>query len=154
MSEEQFQDSLARSIARHATDRARRGLWSEDRGLEASRAEFAEFLPKGRATPHRHFCTLVDVPTGARVGETWYTAEEQGGKVQFWIDWLWIDPPHRRTGRATDALRQLEAEARRLGADRTGLTVWTDNPGAMELYRKAGYTPSNLQMTKPVERGT
>jgi ribosomal protein S18 acetylase RimI-like enzyme len=150
MTEEEFQESLARSIARHASDRARRGLWSEAGALEASRAEYDELLPQGRATPSRHFCTLIDNGTGGRVGETWYTVEERGGKVRFWIEWLWIDPAHRRRGHATEALRRLEAEARTLGADRTGLNVWTDNPGAMELYRKLGYTPASLQMMKPI----
>jgi ribosomal protein S18 acetylase RimI-like enzyme len=152
MTEEDFQESLERSIQRHATEYARRGLWTEDAALEASRLGFALLLPQGRATPHRRFCNVIEETLGSRVGETWYTVEEKGGKVQFWMDWILIDPPHRRRGHATRVLGLLEEEALRLGADRTGLSVWVDNPGAVALYAKLGYVATNMRMMKPIGR--
>ncbi len=82
------------------------------------------------------------------MGETWYTAKEEGGKVQFWVQWLGIDPPYRRRGYATEALGWLEREARKLGSDRLLLTVWMDNPGAIALYSALGYTANNMNMVK------
>jgi GNAT superfamily N-acetyltransferase len=150
MSAEEFRESLERSVERHARDRVRRGLWAKEAALASSRAEFEQLLPQGQATPHHHFRSVVDATTGTRIGETWYTVEEKGGKVQFWIDWVWIDPDHRRKGHATEVLLRLETEARRLGADRTGLSVWADNPNAFDLYRKLGYVTSYRRMMKPV----
>ncbi|HXQ48382.1 MAG TPA: GNAT family N-acetyltransferase [Thermoplasmata archaeon] len=150
MSDPDFEASRARAIPRHAADQVRRGLWTEKDAEAASRAEFAQLLPQGRSTPFYHFCHIVDGPTGARVGETWYIVRTHGGKVQFWIDWIWIDPPHRRRGLASQVLRHLEEEAVRLGADRVALHVVADNEGAIALYSKLGYRTTNMRLSKPL----
>jgi len=152
MSEDDFQMSLRRSVPRHAADYVRRGLWTEGASLETMEKEFAQLLPNGRETPNRHFANVIDSERGRRVGETWYLAQERGGKVRFWIDWIWIEPEYRRKGYATATLRRLEDEARHVGADRVGLSVWFDNPGAIELYSKLGYEPTNMWMMKPLDR--
>lgn len=148
MSEAEFGKFLERGIPRRAARYASRGVWSEQDALAASRELYARLLPRGLATPHHHFCHLVDEPEGTRVGEVWYTDPREGGRVQFWVEWIWVEPEHRRQGIAKEALRLLEAEARRLGAHRLGLEVWLDNPGAIELYRKAGYEPVRWSMVK------
>ena len=152
MSEEDFQESRRRSVPRHAADYVRRGLWAETGSLEASEKEFAQLLPNGRETPNRHFANVVDVKAGERVGETWYLVQESGGKLRFWIDWIWIEEEHRRKGFATATLLRLEEEARQLGADRVGLSVWFDNPGAIALYSKLGYAPASMWMMKSLVR--
>jgi ribosomal protein S18 acetylase RimI-like enzyme len=94
---------------------------------------------------------VVDSKTDGPVGETWYVVQQKGGKTQFWIDWIWIDPLFRRRGFGSQVLRQLAKEAARLGADRLELSVVSDNPGAMALYRKPGYAPWRFQMVKQVK---
>ena len=47
-------------------------------------------------------------------------------------------------------MRQLEELARSLGSDRIGLDVWMDNPGAIALYSRLGFTASSMAMTKPL----
>jgi len=148
MSEEEFRASLESSIPRHAAIRVEEGRWIEAESLAASRHEFAQVVPQGRDTPNRHFCTIVDDGTGSRVGETWYSVVPQGGKAQFWVDWMWIDPEFRRQGYATQALRLLETEAERRGADRLGLSVRVANEGAVALYSRLGYAASNLHLWK------
>jgi GNAT superfamily N-acetyltransferase len=148
MSEADFRESVRRSISRHAADYVRRGLWSEKASLEAMEKEFARLLPNGRETPDRCFANVVDSGSGRRVGETWYTAQEQGGRIRFWVDWIWIDSEHRRKGYATATLLRLEGEALKRGADRIGLSVWFDNPDAIALYSKLGYAPASMWMLK------
>lgn len=150
MSEEDFQDSVRRSIHRHAADYVRRGLWTEEESLDASREATAELLPEGRETPDRYFANVIDSESGQRVGETWYLVQLRGGKTRFWIDWIWIDLERRRRGYATAVLLRLEEYARKQGADMVGLVVWTDNPGAIALYSKVGYTPTYMGMMKAV----
>ena len=75
-------------------------------------------------------------------------AEEQGGKVRFWVEWLTIDPEHRRKGFASEALEALAKEARERGAERMGLFVFTDNPGAMALYEKLGFVARAISMAR------
>jgi ribosomal protein S18 acetylase RimI-like enzyme len=150
MTDEEFHRFVERRISVRAARWVARGLWAEDRALETARQGYAEQFPQGRETPHHRFCHLVDDAGETRVGEAWFWAVEEGGKVQFWINWLEVDPAHRRRGYATEALRLLEEEARRLGADRTLLVVWADNPGARALYERLGYVPSNTTMQKPL----
>ncbi|HEY6239154.1 MAG TPA: GNAT family N-acetyltransferase [Thermoplasmata archaeon] len=144
----EFLESLARSVQRHADDSVRRGIWTREHALEASRAEYDRLLPQGLATPHFHLCRVIDTANGASVGETWYTVREKGGNLQFWVDWIWIEPEFRRRGFANQVLEQLEAEARQRGADRFGLNVSADNPAALALYGRFGFVPVSMHMIK------
>ena len=148
MDDADFAAFRERAIPRRAAKWVERGIWTEDRALEACREFEARRLPQGRKTPGSHFLKVVEQESGISIGEVWYTAEEQGGKLQFWIEWILIEPDYRRKGHATEVLHMLEATAKDLGADRVGLTVWTDNPNALSLYSKLGYTPANVNMTK------
>jgi ribosomal protein S18 acetylase RimI-like enzyme len=148
LSKEEFEVTRNRAIPGLAADYVRRGIWTRSAALGTSQEEFAQLLPQGLATQGKHLCKILDSETGQRLGEAWYTVQVKGGKVQFWIDWITIEPEHRRRGYATRTLRLLEDEARRLGADRTGLSVWMDNPGALALYRKIGYTTAMMRMVK------
>lgn len=153
MSEDEFQESLRRSITLHAADYVRRGLWTEAESLATMAKEFGRLFPQGRQTPDRYFARVVDATRDRQVGETWYLSEERGGKVRFWVDWIWIEPEYRRRGYATATFRQLEEEARRFGADRIGLSVWSDNPGAVALYTKLGYATTTQSMMKLLDEG-
>jgi ribosomal protein S18 acetylase RimI-like enzyme len=146
MDEAQFQDSLERSVVRHAADMARRGHWTEAASRETARAEFAQLLPEGRQTANHRFRTIVDPASGTRVGETWCTVRFHGGKTQYWVDWLWIDEPHRRKGFGRAALRALTEEAVREGADRLGLFVIADNLPARSLYEDLGFREESRRM--------
>lgn len=144
-----FRASVRRSIRRHALDNVRRGLWRARNARAEAAKDFARFLPRGRNSAGRHFAHVIG-PDGTRVGETWYTTQDRGGKCEFWIDWLTIDPAHRRKGYGRAALLALEVEAARRGADRLGLYVWIDNPGALALYTRLGYRVFAQRMTKPL----
>jgi ribosomal protein S18 acetylase RimI-like enzyme len=150
MSEEEFQATLGKAIPRHAAARVRRGFWKEEESLEASRTDYAQMLPQGLETPHRHFCNLVDEESGARIGEAWYVLQSKGGKTQLWIDWIWVEPEFRRRGYATQVFGRLEEEARARGAGRVGLHVVSENEGALALYDKLGYAVTDLLMAKVV----
>jgi ribosomal protein S18 acetylase RimI-like enzyme len=151
MTEAEFETFLERSVARKSEKWVERGIWTSEAAVEACRRDYAAFLPQGLATPHHHFCHLVETASSARVGEAWYMARTEGGKVQFWVNWLAVEPEHRRRGYASEALRLLEEVAQKLGADRTVLTVWTDNPGAIALYTKLGYAPANMNLVKRID---
>ncbi|MGI0054561.1 MAG: GNAT family N-acetyltransferase [Thermoplasmata archaeon] len=146
-----FEAFLQRAISRRAERWVRRGIWTPEAGLAASREAYAEIFPQGRLTAHQQVCDVVESDTGARVGDVWYSTRESGGKVDFEINWLGIEPGYRRRGYATRVLGLLEAEARSLGAERTRLTVWMDNPDARRLYHKLGYTTQTVGLVKSVE---
>ena len=153
MDETGYKEFLARGIPRLAEMTVRRGLWSRQGALEASQEVYAALLPQGLATPHFRLRVLVDGSSNTQVGEVMYKVEERGGKVEFSIEWIWVDPARRRQGYATQALLMLEDEARRVGADRTRLFVWMDNPEAIALYSKLGYSTISMGMSKSLHRG-
>jgi len=153
MSPGEFQDFLQRAIARHAADNVRRGVWEESAALEASRGELNQYLPQGRETPGHHFAKVVDESNGQRVGETFYSVREQGGKIQFLIDWIWTEPEFRGRGFATAVIQHLSQEAAQRGADRVDLWVFSDNPGALSVYSKTGFVTTTMRMTRPLSRG-
>ena len=148
MNQEEFEACVAEAISRHAAEQVSRGVWAQDAAGEASRSDFAQLLPHGRETPNKRFLKVVDEITGIRVGETWYTVKEEGGRTQFWIDWIMILPPFRRRGYASQVLELLAAEASRAGANRLGLHVLSDNAAARALYTKVGYQVTSLRMSK------
>lgn len=148
MTEEDFQTSRRHEISRHAAEQVREGVWTQGAALEASGSDFGELLPHGLATPNRHFSNIIDEKSDDHVGETWYLVAEKGGKTHFWIDWIWIEPQYRRRGYATEVLRLLAEEAARLGADRVGLSVVSENTGAVALYSKLGYATRRMHMVK------
>lgn len=150
MTEEEFRQALERAVPRHAERRIRRGEWAAEEATAASRGEYAQLFPQGRATPGYHFCHIVDEASGARVGEAWYQIDRKVGKMFAWIDWIWVEPEHRRRGFAQATFRLIEAEATRAGADRIGLFVHDDNPGARALYDRLGYAPTSHRMEKPL----
>ncbi len=148
MTESEFRAAVERSVPRHAERSVQRGEWAPEGALEASRSELLEAMPEGLATPGRFFATITNETDGRRVGEVWYSSRRHGGKIRFWVEWLWIDPEHRRRGYAAQALEQLAAVAVAHGADRMGLYVYVDNPGAVALYTKLGFVTKNLSMVR------
>jgi ribosomal protein S18 acetylase RimI-like enzyme len=148
MTPAEFQASLEEGIRRHASECVRTALWKEAVALEESRREFAELLPQGSDTPGFHFCSVVNAEDSSRIGETWYTVQTKGGKIHFWVDWLWIAPPHRRRGHASEVLALLSARAAELGAERIGLGVMDDNDAAKALYARFGFLPWRAQLMK------
>jgi len=150
MNDAEFQESFERTVVRRARDSVQRGIWIEEKAIEAARNELARFIPQGRESPNHHFEKVIDESSGTQVGEVWYFAGEEGGKVRFWVDWLWTDPQMRHRGYATTVLQQLTEEAAKLGADRVGLYVFMDNLDAIALYSKLGFTATVMGMTKPV----
>jgi ribosomal protein S18 acetylase RimI-like enzyme len=148
MDEAQFRESLERSIVRHGSEMVRRGHWTEAAARETARGEFAQLLPEGRETVNHRFRSILDASSGARVGETWCTVRVHGGKLQYWVDWLWIDEPHRRKGYARATLRALTEEAAREGADRIGLFVLSENLPARTLYEDLGFQEESRRMIR------
>jgi RimJ/RimL family protein N-acetyltransferase len=148
MSEKEFEEAMARSARRHAENSVRRGHWREDVALATSQREIRDRYPQGLHTPNHFFAKIVLADDGSQVGETWYVCEELGGKIRFWVNWIAIDPPYRRRGYASEALEALAREAQARGAERMGLYVFADNPGAMAVYTKLGFRVESMGMVR------
>lgn len=148
MDPEAFARFREESIEEYARKNARAGRAAPGAALAEARAEFARLLPQGERTPDHFLRTLAEGPEGVPVGVLWYALRREGGAPTLFVYWIGIDAPFRRHGYASEALGQVEAEARRLGAPRVGLHVFGENRAALALYEKLGYSATSVLMAK------
>ncbi|HUJ78101.1 MAG TPA: GNAT family N-acetyltransferase [Thermoplasmata archaeon] len=149
MSDAEYDRFLAESIPAYAESNVAAGRWSAEGAEAQARAEFARLLPEGRATSGHALLTIRALPDGEAVGRIWLWLVPGSPPGGFVYD-LAIDPAHRRRGYAEAALRLAEERLRSDGANRIGLHVFANNPGAIRLYEKIGYAVVSQLMSKPI----
>jgi ribosomal protein S18 acetylase RimI-like enzyme len=86
------------------------------------------------ADPDGHVILAV-APDGDLAGYAHATSGDDGMMLKR----LYVDTPYKGRGLAGRLLDGVIAEARRRGASRLWLTVWTENPRAIAFYAKAGF---------------
>ena len=92
-----------------------------------------------------------DIARKLRVNPEWFLVGEVNGQIvagvmagyeghRGWINYLAVDPAHRRTGLG----RAIMAEAERLlliaGCPKINLQVRAENPGVIAFYERIGFT--------------
>ena len=152
LTETRLKEYLESLIVEYARDHVRDGQWSEGESLERARKEVATLLPQGTATPGHYLRAIVSLPREEEVGRIWYarTTRGEGGPPHLFIYDLLVLESQRGHGYGEAALRALEPVARGLGVDRIALHVFGHNSGAIRLYERVGYRPTNILMSKAV----
>lgn len=149
MTQAQFDAWLPGAITGYAQEHVADGRWSEEEAEEKSRAEHAELLPHGLSTADNHLWSIVRAGDRMPVGILWVRLNQKPRPHAFIYD-IEVQPEHRRHGYAEAAMRQLEVEARRMGAQTIRLHVFGNNSAARPLYEKLGYETTNVLMAKPL----
>ena len=151
MTESEYDEFVSRTVPEYAAEKVASGEWSPGESLELAHEAFCELLPDGLNTKDNHLFTIRETPETAALGVLWYAVQKRAGKHIAYIYEIHINPEHRRRGYATAALLALESEVASLGMEGIALHVFGNNHAAQSLYRKLGYTPSNITMFKPLE---
>jgi ribosomal protein S18 acetylase RimI-like enzyme len=112
-----------------------------------------KLLPRGRATPGHHFKSIV--MDGVPVGTLWWAEQLDEAPPRIYLFDIEVDEEHRGKGVGTAAMQALDEEGRRLGAKQVVLSVFFSNPGAIRLYERLGFEPSErgeagMRMAKPL----
>ena len=149
MTQAQFDAWLERAIVEYAQEHVVDGRWSEQEAVEKSRAEHDQLLPQGLATRDHHLWSIVRSSDRQPVGLLWVNIKKTPRPHAFVYN-IEIYPEFRRHGYAEAAMRTLEDEARRMGAETIRLHVFGHNTAARPLYEKLGYSPTNILMAKPL----
>jgi ribosomal protein S18 acetylase RimI-like enzyme len=104
-----------------------------------------EQLVAGHDAEHRR---LVVESDGDVVGYVAVDVEPDGSG---YVDYVGVDPAHRRRGLGADLVRAGVVELLGLGADGVGLTVRADIVGARDLYVSLGFDEERFVV--PLRRG-
>ncbi|HVN16039.1 MAG TPA: GNAT family N-acetyltransferase [Anaerolineales bacterium] len=147
MTEEEFQNFLARDIKEYAEENVKAGYWAETEAMEKSRQDHERLLPDGLATKD-HYLFTIESDNGERVGMLWLRVDLASPVPSGFIFDLYVDEAFRRKGYAKQAMLELEKRARELGLKRLALHVFAHNTGAKALYNQLNYKIGSLNMTK------
>ena len=138
MSAEQYAAYTERCLAGYIAEGARATSMTPEAAEKFGRKQFAQLLPDGQQTKGQHFCNLT-TPAGEVVGQLWFAEELHLDPPRVFLYEIVIDERQRGHGFGSLAMRLLEDEARRLGANVVALHVFTHNEGAIRLYQRLGY---------------
>ena len=145
-----FAEYLEAAIAGYAEDNVAAGRWPSEGALARSRADFADSLPQGLATPKNYLYEIQDDDEHISVGYIWFAQVEKHGIKSAFVHDVEIKPHRRRRGHARAALQALEPIVSGLGLANIGLHVFGHNPGAQALYRLLGYEVTGVNMLKAI----
>jgi len=148
MTESEYQVYLARAVSDYAADKVQAGNWSEAEAHEKSRLEFEHYLPEGIHTSGNFVGKLLN-ESNEPVGYLWYARLANKPETAFIYDFE-IYVPFRRRGYASQALVALEQHAKARGLNRLELHVFGHNTAARELYKKAGFIETNINMARDI----
>jgi ribosomal protein S18 acetylase RimI-like enzyme len=148
MSEPDFQIYLVKAIREYASEKVQAGNWTIDEAPERSRQEFKGYLPEGVQTPDHFLFSLIN-EKNEKVGFLWYAALPNQPGQAFIYDFE-IYEAFRRQGYASQAIAALEKDAGSRRMTQIGLHVFGHNIAARELYKKMGFTETNVMMSKKI----
>jgi ribosomal protein S18 acetylase RimI-like enzyme len=137
MDEEEWDSWFAQALASYAEDLVVLGGMDPADAEAKARQDQDDLVPQGMATPGHHFFHLVS--GDERVGSLWLAEEDGETGPLVWVYDLWVEPGARGHGFGRQAMLLAEQEARRLGQERIGLHVFSDNETARGLYASLGY---------------
>ena len=147
MQQEDFERFLAREIRNYAEDHVRNGNWSAEEALERSKREFEFYLPTGVHSRDQYLYSLIN-ENNNKVGVLWVQIKDHKA---FIFDFV-VDEEFRGKGYGKQALAALDEALVSMGVKSVGLHVFGDNTIAQELYKKAGFQITDIQMKKTFEQ--
>ena len=149
MTEPEYADWLAVVIPSYAADKVALHRWTAEEAVDRAKKEYEQLLPKGLQTENNYFYAVLN-GSGQTVGSLWFVeAPRVGYRVAYVFD-IFVKSEHRRQGHANRALAALEIEAAARGLAGIALQVFGHNLSARSLYSKLGYSPTNINLYKPL----
>ena len=96
-----------------------------------------------------------DIARKLRVNPEWFLVGEIGGRVvaavmagyeghRGWINYLAVDPAHRRAGLGRAMMAEAERLLRAAGCPKINLQVRTSNRDVIAFYQRIGFVPDDV----------
>lgn len=135
-------------VSHYAADKVDSGTWTQDESLERARAENAELLPLGVATPgHDLFVGLVD---GEEIGYLWLFTDPEKSPQETFIYDIEVVEGRRGEGLGRALLEAAEGWCADHSVGTLRLHVFGFNTAAITLYESAGFETTDLTMAKQI----
>jgi len=144
--QEDFDHFLERGIREYAEDHVRNGNWPAEGALERSQKEFEQYLPDGIHSRDQYIYSILDENEN-KIGILWVQVKD--GKA-FIYDFA-IAEAFRGKGYGKQALVAMDEKLKLMNVESVGLHVFGDNIVAQELYKKAGFQITGIQMKKSLK---
>jgi ribosomal protein S18 acetylase RimI-like enzyme len=147
MNEKDFQKYLEWSVKNYADEKIKSGNWSPNVAMERSEQELKRLLPNGLQTTNNYLFSAMEGK--ANVGMIWIAKRSDDGVNDFiWIYDIVVDPEERGKGYGYEIMKALETKAKELQVSTVKLHVFGHNTTAIALYKKMGYSITNMVMEK------
>lgn len=148
MDESAFQFFLKQSTRDYADDKIKAGAWDAETAMKLSQEAMKRFLPKGLCTEGAYLYSIVEAESGEQAGYIWINVSGNQGVREAFIYDFYIFEPFQSKGYGKLSLAALDEEARRMDVTKIGLHVFGQNDRAFELYKKMGFTVTDITMSK------
>ena len=147
MNEKDFKSYLEFSVKSYAEEKVKSGNWPHEGSLERSEMEFKKLLPNGLKTPDNYLFSAMEGKTN--VGMIWIARRKEDGINDIiWIYDIVVDPEERGKGYGYEIMKALETKTKDFSLSTIKLHVFGHNAPAIALYKKLGYSITNMIMEK------
>ena len=147
-----FEAYCERAIIEYAEDKVRNGNWSSEEALERSRAEFHRDLPDGLQSKDQFIFSIMEESSRQKLGMLWVNVKTDTPHHPAFIYDFIIEEQFRGKGFGRQALMALDEKLLSMDVESVGLHVFGNNIIAQELYKKAGYGITNINMKKMLKK--
>ncbi|WP_179867325.1 GNAT family N-acetyltransferase [Terribacillus saccharophilus] len=146
MTEDDFDKYIEEFIPDYAKDLTDNFLLPADLALEESKQLMDSLLPDKQESDSQSVYNIYSIEEEKNIGVIWYNIQPDSKKVFIYHILVYED--FRKKGYATRVLQQLESDMKARGITSLGLSVFGNNSGAYNLYKKLGYNTASISMGK------
>jgi len=146
MTQKEFNKYIKFSWANYIEQQIIAGLSKEEAKLQANRAEM-DLIPNGFSTENNYFYNIKK--NGKLLGYLWLWFNSENHNL--FLPEVYIKETYRGKGIGELAMKFYEEKAKELNAKKLKLHVFGHNTNAQGLYKKLGFTPTNIVMEKVVK---
>lgn len=150
MSTNDYKKYLSDATKDYAEDKIAAGTWEKTEALQRAKESFESLLPAGKDTPEEYLYTIVDEQLDEKVGFLWVHLNKGKSISSFFIYDFIIFEPFRNLGYGKQTLACIEKIGKEFGVSKIDLHVFAHNKGAIHLYEKAGFIPTDISMSKQI----
>lgn len=150
MLKSEYERYLSVAIKDYAQDKIAAGTWEKADALGLAEESFQRLLPEGINTPKEFLYTIVDEETDDNIGFLWVHLDKSTTTSKFFIYDFIILESFRNSGYGTQTLACLDVIAKEMSVSQIDLHVFAHNKGAIHLYEKVGFIPTDISMSKQI----